>query len=59
MTLPVLDRFARVVWAPLGDLGVCEPGDVGGVELLEFNRGSVGQLSGGGWCQATAGRMLR
>jgi hypothetical protein len=24
MTLPVLDRFARVVWAPLGDLGVCE-----------------------------------
>jgi hypothetical protein len=59
MTLPVLDRSARVVWAPLGDLGVCEPGDVGGVELLEFNRGSVGQLSGGGWCQATAGRMLR
>ena len=64
MTLPVLDRSARVVWAPLGDLGVCEPGDVGGVELLEFNRGSVGQLSGGvtgrfGWGQAIAGRMLR
>jgi TIR domain len=25
-----------LVWAPLGDLGVCASGDVGGVELLEF-----------------------
>jgi hypothetical protein len=30
----------RVVWAPLGDLGVCESGDVGDVELLEFNGGA-------------------
>jgi hypothetical protein len=28
---------------PLGDLGVCESGDVGGVELLEFNRGAPAQ----------------
>jgi hypothetical protein len=32
-----------VVWAPLGDLGVCESGDVGGVELLEFERGAPAQ----------------
>jgi hypothetical protein len=32
-------RFAiALVWAPLGDLGVCESGDVDCVELLEFNR---------------------
>jgi hypothetical protein len=29
-----------LVWAPLGDLGVCESGNVGGVELLEFIRGA-------------------
>jgi hypothetical protein len=27
-----------MVWAPLNDLGVCESGDVGGVELLELKR---------------------
>jgi hypothetical protein len=27
----------------LGDLGVCESGDVGGVELLEFNGGAPAQ----------------
>ena len=32
-----------VVWAPLGDLSVCESGDVGCVELLEFNRGAPAQ----------------
>ena len=32
-----------VVWAPLGDLGVYESGDVGGVQLLEFNRGAPAQ----------------
>ena len=32
-----------MVWAPLGDLGVYESGDVGGVELLEFNRGAPAQ----------------
>jgi hypothetical protein len=31
------------MWAPLGDLGVCESGDVGGVELLEFNGGAPAQ----------------
>ena len=33
----------RLVWALLGDLGVCESGDVGGVELLEFNGGAPAQ----------------
>jgi hypothetical protein len=28
----------QLVWAPFGDLGVCASGDVGYVELLEFNR---------------------
>ena len=37
------DSRTRVVWAPLGDLGVCESGDVGGVELLEFDRGAPAQ----------------
>jgi Integrase core domain len=29
-----------LMWSPLGDLGVCESGDVGCAELLEFNRGA-------------------
>lgn len=36
-------RLNRLVWAPLGDLGVCESGNVGGVELLELNRGAPAQ----------------
>ena len=35
--------LATVVWALLGDLGVCESGDVGCMELLEFNRGAPTQ----------------
>jgi hypothetical protein len=31
------------MWAPLGDLGVCESGDVGCVELLVLNGGSPAQ----------------
>jgi hypothetical protein len=34
---------ARMMWAPLGDLGVCESGDVGCVELLEFDGGAPAQ----------------
>src|SRR5829696_8055771 len=34
---------AIVVWAPLGDPGVWESGDVGCVELLEFNGGAPAQ----------------
>src|SRR5215207_7582660 len=36
-------RSTGLVWAPLGDPGVCESGDVGCVELLEFNRGAPAQ----------------
>src|SRR5215207_8367703 len=32
-----------LMWSPLGDLGVCESGDVGCVELLEFNGGAPAQ----------------
>jgi hypothetical protein len=32
-----------VVWAPLGDLAVCESGDVDGVQLLVLNRGAPTQ----------------
>jgi hypothetical protein len=31
------------MWTPLGDLDVCESGDVGGVELLEFDGGAPAQ----------------
>jgi hypothetical protein len=34
------DSHSTLVWAPLGDHGVCESGNVGGVELLELNRGA-------------------
>ena len=33
----------RLVWTSLDGLGVCEVGDVGGVELLEFDRGAPAQ----------------
>ena len=36
-------RLLVLVWAPLVTLGVCESGDVGGVELLEFNGGAPAQ----------------
>jgi hypothetical protein len=32
-----------LVWVPLGDLGVCESGDVGCMQLLELNRGAPTQ----------------
>jgi len=38
-----LPSLIQVVWAPLRDLGVCESGDVGGVELLVLDRGAQAQ----------------
>jgi hypothetical protein len=32
--------LVHLVWAPLADLGVCESGDVGGVELSYSIRGA-------------------
>ena len=36
-------NHTTVVWAPLGDPGVCESGDVGGVQLLVLNGGAPAQ----------------
>jgi hypothetical protein len=42
-TLRPHSALGYLVWAPLGDLGVCESGDVGCMGLLELNRGAPAQ----------------